>query len=151
MLFRSTLEYNSLQISAFMTKSITIPGGKVAVISHENEDFVCLTDIAKRVGGDGSQVETWLRNKNTLEFLGVWETINNPQFNSHEFVGIRNEAGTNRFNLSAKTWIKEWRTQNSNRGGNLRDYLSVEQLLVLANIESYNPNRPRYVGKGSTN
>lgn len=88
-----------------MSKSIKIQGKKVAILPHENDDYACLTDIAKSMGLDGSQVETWLRNKNTLEFLAVWETINNPDFNSHEFVGIRNEAGTNRFNLSTKEWI----------------------------------------------
>ena len=90
-----------------MTKSITIQGKKVTVISHDQEDYICLTEIAKSAGGDGSQVETWLRNKNTLEFLAVWEVLNNPKFNSHEFVGIRNDAGTNRFNLSVKEWASK--------------------------------------------
>lgn len=90
-----------------MSKSISIQGKKVSIISREHEDYICLTDIAKSTGGDGSQVETWLRNKNTLEFLAVWEVINNQDFNYPEFVGIRNEAGTNRFNLSVKTWLEK--------------------------------------------
>lgn len=232
-----------------MSKSLNIQGTKVAIIPYENEEYICLTDISKSMGGDGSHVETWLRNKNTLEFLAVWENLNNEDFNSHEFVGIRNEAGTNRFNLSVKEWItktgavgvvakagryggtyahkdialefaswlspalrlyvikefqrlkeeealhnrpewsinrtlakinyrlhtdavkkklipptiskkdahiiyaneadlinkavfgktaKEWRLANPKKEGNIRDYASVEQLLVLANIESYN-------------
>ena len=51
-------------------------------------------------------MEKWIRNKNTIEFLAVWEQLNNPSFNSPEFGGIRNEAGTNRFVMSAKQWIE---------------------------------------------
>lgn len=51
-------------------------------------------------------IEKWMTNKNTIEFLGIWEQINNPDFNSPEFVGIKNEAGTNRFYLSVKRWIE---------------------------------------------
>lgn len=88
-----------------MTKSITLKGKKVTIISKDQEHYICLTEIAKSVGGDGSQVETWLRNKNTLEFLAVWEALNNPDFNSHEFGGIRSDAGTNRFTISVKEWV----------------------------------------------
>jgi len=49
-----------------------------------------------------SLIEKWLRNKNTIEFIGIWERINNPDFNSPEFEGIKNEAGLNRFTLSVK-------------------------------------------------
>ncbi len=51
-------------------------------------------------------IEKWLRNKNTIEFIGIWEEINNPVFNSLEFGGIKNEAGLNRFTLSVKKWIE---------------------------------------------
>ena len=50
---------------------------------------------------------SWLRNKDTLEFLGLWESINNPNFNPTEFDGIRNQAGTNRFTITAKQWIEK--------------------------------------------
>ena len=50
-------------------------------------------------------IEKWLRNKNTIEFLGVWEEIYNPNFNSPEFGGIKNQAGLNRFALSVKQWV----------------------------------------------
>src|SRR6202012_317080 len=52
-------------------------------------------------------IEKWLRNKNTVEFLGIWEKINNPNFNSPEFEGIIQEAGLNRFTLSVKKWIQK--------------------------------------------
>ncbi len=57
---------------------------------------------------DGSVlIEKWLRNKNTIEFIGIWEQLNNPVFNSPEFEGIKNEAGLNRFTLSVKKWIEK--------------------------------------------
>ena len=52
-------------------------------------------------------IEKWLRNKNTIEFIGIWEQINNPHFNSPEFGGIKNQAGLNRFTLSVKQWIQK--------------------------------------------
>jgi hypothetical protein len=52
-------------------------------------------------------IEKWLRNKNTIEFIGIWDQLNNPGFNSPEFEGIKNEAGLNRFTLSVKKWIKK--------------------------------------------
>jgi hypothetical protein len=52
-------------------------------------------------------IEKWLRNKNTIEFIGVWEELNNPDFNYPEFGVIKNEAGLNRFTLSVKKWIEK--------------------------------------------
>lgn len=232
-----------------MTKSITLHGTKVRVTSADDDGFISLTEIAKSVGGNGSQIDSWLKSKDTLEFLAVWETLNNPDFNSLEFAGIRADAGTNRYSISVKEWrektkavgiyakagrhggtfahkdialefatwlspqlrlyvikefqrlkaeeeqhqlpewninrtlarvnyrlhtdavknnlipptlekkdigivyateadlvnkavfgmtAKEWRQANKGRGGNIRDHATVEQLLVLANIESYN-------------
>jgi hypothetical protein len=60
--------------------------------------------MAKNFGGE-KLVENWIRSKNTIEFLGVWERLNNPKFNSLEFEGIKNAAGSNRFVMSAKQWI----------------------------------------------
>jgi hypothetical protein len=54
-----------------------------------------------------SLIEKWLRNKNTIEFLGIWEEIYNPEFNSLEFEGIKNQAGLNRFVLSVKQWVEK--------------------------------------------
>lgn len=63
--------------------------------------------MVKNIENGLSLIEKWLRNKNTIEFLGIWEEMYNPDFNSLEFGGIRNEAGTNRFLLSVKQWIEE--------------------------------------------
>jgi hypothetical protein len=61
--------------------------------------------MVKNFDGAGALIEQWLKNKDTVLFLGVWERINNPDFNSIEFEGIRNEAGRNSFFLSAKKWV----------------------------------------------
>ncbi len=76
----------------------------VNVTKVDGEDYICLTDMARSYGSERA-IESWLRNKNTVEFLGVWESLNNPHFNYHEFVGIRNQAGLNRFNISVKEWV----------------------------------------------
>lgn len=79
---------------------------EVKITKIENEDYICLTDMAKSYGAD-RVVENWLRNKNTIEFLGVWEKFNNPQFNYLEFEVIKNFAGLNRFTISVKEWTKQ--------------------------------------------
>ncbi len=71
------------------------------------DDFISLTDMVKGFDEGVVLIEKWLRNKNTIEFIGIWEEINNPDFNSPEFGGIKNEAGFNRFTLSAKKWIEK--------------------------------------------
>lgn len=69
-------------------------------------EFISLTDIARYKSDEPSAViANWLRNRNTLEFLGLWESLNNPKFNSLEFEGIRNQSGLNAFTLSPKKWI----------------------------------------------
>lgn len=77
----------------------------INVAAINGEDYICLTDMVRGNGGT-VLVEKWLRNKNTIEFLGVWETLNNPKFKTPEFGGIRNEAGSNKFLMSAKQWIE---------------------------------------------
>lgn len=232
-----------------MSKTLSVPGGKVTVITQANEDYICLTDMVKSFKGADQLIKNWMQTKNTIEYLGVWEELNNPDFNLVEFHLIRNEAGSNKFLLSVKQWLsktnalgmmaragryggtyahkdialefaswlspafklyivkefqrlkadeerqndpqwainrtlakinfrlqtdavkrrlippslpkkdigfiyaneadlvnvaltgstaKEWRTNNQDKTGNLRDHLSVEQLLVLANLENYN-------------
>ena len=68
---------------------------------------ISLTDMVKNFDDGSSLIEKWLRNKNSIEFLGIWEKINNPDFNSPEFGGIMVEAGLNRFTLSVKKWAEK--------------------------------------------
>lgn len=125
-----------------------------------------------------------MRRKDTIEFLGLWESLNNMNFNSVEFDRIKSEAGYNSFTLSPKKWVektdaikeyllkdltneqlsykyaseadmlnvalfnkraKQWREENPDPKGNMRDYASLNELLVLANMESYNAI---LIGKG---
>lgn len=88
-------------------KSITVQGAEIHVVSRDDEDYISLTDMVGGFDGGSTLIEGWLRNKNTIEFLGVWERINNPNFNSPEFEGIRIQAGLNRFAMSAKQWAQK--------------------------------------------
>lgn len=76
-------------------------------ISVVKDDYISLTDMVKHIENGLVLIEKWLRNKNTIEFLGIWEEIYNTDFNSPEFEGIKNEAGLNRFSLSVKMWINK--------------------------------------------
>jgi len=91
-----------------MVKNATllVQGIEINVSTVGEEDFISLTDMVSGFEGGETMIISWLRNKDTIEFLGVWERINNPNFNPIEFDRIRNESGTNRFILSAKRWIQ---------------------------------------------
>jgi len=83
--------------------TINVQGTAITIISHNEDDYISLTDMVQNFDGGSALIEQWLKNKDTVLFLGVWEKIYNPDFNSLEFEGIRNEAGRNSFYLSAKT------------------------------------------------
>jgi hypothetical protein len=87
-------------------QSVTVQGVEVHITTHNDEDYISLTDMASSFDGGSTLIEAWLRNKDTVEFLGVWEKLNNPDFNSIEFDGIKSQAGLNRFSLSAKKWTQ---------------------------------------------
>lgn len=89
-----------------MTK-IIVGNTEISIVSVNEKDYISLTDMVKNIENGLSLIEKWLRNKNTIEFLGIWEEMYNQDFNSLEFGGIRNEAGTNRFLLSVKQWIEK--------------------------------------------
>ncbi len=86
--------------------TIKVQGATIAILTREARDYISLTDMVRHFDGGSALIEQWLKNKDTVLFLGVWERINNPGFNSIEFEGIRNEAGRNSFYLSAKKWIE---------------------------------------------
>jgi KilA-N domain len=89
-------------------RTINVKGGDIAIVTREEQDYISLTDMVKNFDGGSALIEQWLKNKDTVLFLGVWEQLNNPDFNSNspEFEGIRIEAGRNSFFLSAKKWIE---------------------------------------------
>jgi len=86
-------------------QSVIVQGIEIHIANYDNEDYISLTDMVSGFDGGSTLIDAWLRSKNTIEFLGVWERLNNQNFNSVEFDGIRMEAGTNRFRMSAKQWV----------------------------------------------
>ena len=88
-------------------KKIIVEGTKITVFALKEQDFISLTDIVRDIENGLVLIEKWLRNKNTIEFLGIWEEVYNPNFNSPEFEGIKNQAGLNRFALSVKQWVEK--------------------------------------------
>ena len=86
-------------------KVIEVQGSAITILTGKKEDYISLTDMIRNIENGPALIEKWLRNKNTIEFLGIWEEIYNPEFNSPEFEGIRNQAGLNRFVLSVKQWV----------------------------------------------
>ena len=87
-------------------KKISVLNSEIGYYKINESDYISLTDMIRNVEDGLSLIEKWLRNKNTVEFLGVWEGMYNQDFNSLEFEGIKNQAGTNRFLLSVKKWVE---------------------------------------------
>jgi hypothetical protein len=85
---------------------ITVKDTEITIISVENEDYICITDMLKAKDGDFF-VSDWLRNRNTLEYIGIWEQIHNPYFNYAEFAIIKSQAGLNNFKISVKELIEK--------------------------------------------
>ena len=83
-----------------------VKGTEINIIERGKEDFISLTDMISSFGDD-TIIKNWLRNRNTVEFLGIWEQINNPGFNSVEFDLIKKQAGLNSFVLSVKKWTEK--------------------------------------------
>lgn len=86
--------------------TLNVQGTEITVIHRDDEDFISLTDMVRNFDGGPALIEQWLKNKDTVLFLGVWEQLNNPDFKTPEFEGIRNEAGRNSFYLSARKWAE---------------------------------------------
>ena len=179
--------------------TINVQGTAITILRQKEDDFISLTDMANKFGGD-DLIYNWMRNRNTVEFLGIWEQIHNPDFKGVEFDTFKNEfkmylikefqrlkedenqrlslawnlnrtlakinyrihtdaikeniippnitkeqeqhiyateADVLNVAMFGKTAL-QWRKENPKREGNIRDYSSIEQLLVLANMESMN-------------
>jgi hypothetical protein len=90
-------------------KIINVKGTEIVVLTENNKDeYISLTDIARYRDEERSDyiLQNWLRTKSTIEFVGLWEQFNNTNFNSIEFDGIKNQAGSNSFSLTPKRWIE---------------------------------------------
>ena len=88
---------------------INVKGSEISVYKQNKDDYICLTDIARHKNSERTDqlIGNWLRNRNTIEFLGIWEQLNNPYFKPLEFDGFRIQAGLNSFTLSPKQWIEK--------------------------------------------
>jgi hypothetical protein len=95
-------ESGDVYMSKDKTASINVQGSAITIVTKREGDYISLTDMVRNFEGGGALIEQWLKNKDTVLFLGVWEQIHNPGFNSLEFEGIKNEAGRNSFFLSTK-------------------------------------------------
>jgi len=87
-------------------QKIKVLNKEIALYSQRKEDYICITDIARYKDADRTDyiIQNWLRNRNTIEFLGIWERLNNPDFKPIEFDGFRKQAGLNSFTMTAKQW-----------------------------------------------
>jgi len=84
---------------------LIVKGTKINLISKDEQDYISLTDMVKSFG-DETIIYNWMRNRNTIEFLGIWEQLNNPNFNPIEFDRFKSESGLNRFTMSPKKWVE---------------------------------------------
>ena len=85
---------------------INVKGSEIRIIKYNESDYICLTDMIKAKDGDFF-ISDWLRNRNTIEFLGIWESIYNPNFNYGEFAIIKSYSGLNNYKLSVKEWVEK--------------------------------------------
>lgn len=85
---------------------IIIKDTEVSIVKMNDTDYICLTDMMKAKDGDFF-VTDWLRNRNTLEYIGIWEQVNNPAFNYGEFATIKSKSGLNNFKISVKEFVEK--------------------------------------------
>lgn len=88
------------------SKTLVVKGTVITIIQKEATEFISLTDMLKAKDGDFF-ISDWLRNRNTVEFIGIWESIYNPNFNYGEFAVIKSQAGLNSYKLSVKDWVEK--------------------------------------------
>ena len=85
-------------------QTIQVKGSEIRVLKINSEDYISLTDMLKSKDGDFF-ISDWLRNRNTIEYIGIWEKIHNPNFNYGEFAIIKSQAGLNSYKISVKEWV----------------------------------------------
>lgn len=166
-------------------QTVNVKNTQIRTLKINNEDYICITDIARQKNPVEPKdvVKNWLRLKNTIEYLGLWEKLYNPDFKGVEFDPLYQEAGSNAFTMSPTRWVettnaigtdaikqnlipeeitpaqkffiyadeadmlnvamfgktaKQWREENPDLKGNIRDYASINQLICLSNMENLN-------------
>ena len=97
-------------MNKYMIKSeIMFNDRKVNVLRIDNKDYISLTDLARYADEDDPRypIQNWMRNKDVISYLGLWESIHNEDFKGVEFDTFKNEAGSNKFKISPQKWIRE--------------------------------------------
>lgn len=100
-----TIELEVKQENEMANKEVTVKGVEIRYSTVNQVNYICLTDMIKAKDGDFF-ITDWLRNRNTLEYIGIWESIYNPNFNYGEFATIRNQAGLNNFKISVNEFVQ---------------------------------------------
>jgi hypothetical protein len=124
-----------------MAKNIEVKGTNVRILTKKESDYISLTDIAhhKEPGRTDHVIQNWMRNRNTVEFLGIWEQLNNPNFKPLEFEGFRRKAGLNSFVLTPKQWTSETNatgiiSKPGRYGGTYKlNQIAIQQMRLLTN------------------
>ena len=88
------------------TTKIKVEEKLISIVKKGEQDYICLTDMVREEEGS-DHIRNWMRNRNTVEFIGLWETLHNPNFKPVEFDTFRKQAGLNNFNLTPKKWIEK--------------------------------------------
>ena len=88
-------------------KELNVNGVLIRLARIKDNNYISITDIAKKYGEPSALISSWLRKRDTLDYLGLWETLENDNFNSLEFEGIKKQAGRNKFYISAKQWVSK--------------------------------------------
>jgi len=89
-----------------INRKIQVEGKEITIILEKNQELISLTDMLKAKDGEFF-ISDWLRNRNTIEYLGIWESVYNPDFNYGEFAIIKSQAGLNSYKLSVKEWVQK--------------------------------------------
>ena len=131
-----------------MTK-LTVQDTVINLINVNGNDYICLTDMLRAKDGDFF-ISDWLGNCFTLEYIGIWENVDNPNLNDGEFAIIKSQAGLNSFKISVKEFVAKTNAislqakagryggTNPTLKGNIRDYASINELICLSNMENIN-------------
>ena len=99
-------QHTKINIGEHQMQKVNVKNTQISVIKFDEADYISITDIAKYKSDEPNAViQNWMRNRNTIEYLGIWETLYNPDFKPLEFEGFRKEAGLNAFTLSPSKWV----------------------------------------------
>ena len=96
---------NHKEVAMAKNNKINVKGTAITIVTQNEIDYICLTDMTESFREGSGLIGKWITNKNTIEYLGIWERINNPQFNYTEFRVIERDAGINRFIMSVGQWV----------------------------------------------